>query len=136
MQAWRRHLIKIPHKILLRHLQIIGTSRVLRRIRLDVHYVLRGSAVAQIELVLLHALVPSRLQYKLILCVDQIGIVLRLHATVVRNLILKANLSLVPLWNVRIARHAGRTKAIIQIFGTLIADAVAKALELVLNLRD
>lgn len=53
-----------------------------------------------------------------------------------RNLILKANLCLVTLWNVRIARHACRTEAIIQIFGTLIADAVAKALELVLNLRD
>ena len=53
-----------------------------------------------------------------------------------RNLILEANLRLVTLWNVRIARHAGRTKAIVQIFGTLIADAVAEALELILNLRD
>ena len=76
LQTGRRHLIKIPHKILLRHLQIIGTSCVLRRIRLDMHYVLRCSAVAKIKLILLHALVPSRFQYKLILCVDQIRIVL------------------------------------------------------------
>jgi len=135
LQTGRRHLIKIPHKILLRHLQIIGTSCVLRRIRLDMHYVLRCSAVAKIKLILLHAL-PSRFQYKLILCVDQIRIVLWLHATVVRNLILKANLCLVTLRNVRITRHTCCSKAIIQIFGTLIADTVSKTLELVLNLRD
>ena len=135
LEAGRRHLVKIAHEILLRHLQIVGNCCVLGRVRLDMHYVLRGSAIAKVQLILLYALVPSGFQYELILCVDQIGIVLRLHATVVRNLILETDLRLVTRRNVGIAGHARCSQAVIQILGTLIANTVAEALELVLNLR-
>ena len=137
LQSWRRHLIEIPsHEILLRHLQVVRYVSIFCRVRLNVSNILRRCTTTKIQLVLLNALMTSRFENKLILCVDQVRIVLRLNTTVVRYLILEANLCLMSGWNIYITCHACCTQTIVQVFWTLIPNAISKTLELVLNLRD
>ena len=96
---------------------------------LELGDVLRSGAVAQVQLVLLNAILSPRLGYQIL------SIVKRLYTAIVSRwkLVLEANLSLVTLRDIWVARHTCGTQALVQVLGAVVSVAITRILELVLH---